>query len=199
MTCMKIPAITRATGRWLIVFGWFLAACDGLGQEAPKIDVVSPGHWPKAELDRYLSLESNVPAHSEAVSSRGMIVGTAHPFAIHAGLEVLKHKGGAADAALTTALTQIALNAGAAYSYAGIMNAVYFDAAAGKVYTLNANYNTVQNEKEPSTIPRREPSGRTAMVPGSWLVFRPCATISANFRSLRCLLPPSGLQRMAFR
>jgi gamma-glutamyltranspeptidase / glutathione hydrolase len=46
------------------------------------------------------------------------------------------------------------------------MNAVYHDAAAGMVYTLNANYNTVQNEKAPSTIPRKEPSGRTAMVPG---------------------------------
>jgi gamma-glutamyltranspeptidase / glutathione hydrolase len=65
-------------------------------------------------------------------------------------------------------LTQIALNAGAAYSYAGIMNAVYYDAASDKVYTLNCQlqYCAVQNEKEPSTIPRREPSGRTAMVPG---------------------------------
>jgi gamma-glutamyltranspeptidase len=36
----------------------------------------------------------------DAVGSRGMIVATAHPFAIHAGLEVLKHNGGAADAAL---------------------------------------------------------------------------------------------------
>ena len=63
MTRMKIPAITRATGRWLIVFGWFLATCDGLGQEAPKIDVVSPRHWPEAELDRYLFLESNPTAN----------------------------------------------------------------------------------------------------------------------------------------
>ena len=53
--------------------------------------------------------------------------------AVHAGLEVLKHGGNAADAALNTSLAQIALTAGAAVSYAGIMTAVYYDAASGKV------------------------------------------------------------------
>ncbi len=96
-----------------------------------------------------------------------MIAGTSEPFAIHAGLDVLRHGGDAADAALTTSLAQIALTAGAAVSYAGILTAVYYDAASGKVYTLDAGYNTVQNEKDPNTIPGMgEHSGRTALVPG---------------------------------
>ena len=96
-----------------------------------------------------------------------MIAGTSEPLAVHAGLEVLKHGGNAADAALTTSLAQIALTAGAAVSYGGIMTAVYYDAASAKTYTLDAGYNTVQNEKEPLTIPRMgEHSGRTALVPG---------------------------------
>jgi gamma-glutamyltranspeptidase/glutathione hydrolase len=102
-----------------------------------------------------------------AVSHRAMIAGTNEPAAIHAGLEVLKHGGNAADAALTTSLAQIALTAGATVSYAGILTAVYYDAASGKVYTLNADYNTVRNETAPLTIPGHgQPSGRTALVPG---------------------------------
>ena len=101
------------------------------------------------------------------MASKVMIAGTSEPLAVHAGLEVLRHGGNAADAALTTSLAQIALTAGAAVSYAGIMTAVYYDAASGKVYTLDAGYNTVRNEKEPHTIPRMgEHSGRTALVPG---------------------------------
>jgi gamma-glutamyltranspeptidase/glutathione hydrolase len=46
---------------------------------------------------------------------------------------VLTRGGNAADAVLTTALAQIALTAGSAISYAGIMTVVYFDAGSGKV------------------------------------------------------------------
>jgi len=96
-----------------------------------------------------------------------MIAGTSEPLAVHAGLEVLRNGGNAVDAALTTALAQVTLTAGATISYAGIMNAVYFDAKSGKVHTLNASYNTVQNEKDPLSIPGLgEHSGRTALVPG---------------------------------
>src|SRR5579863_1111466 len=96
-----------------------------------------------------------------------MVSGTSNPFAVHAGLEALKNGGTAADAALTTALTQIALFAGATISYAGIMTAVYFDASSGKVHTLNAAYNTLKNERWAFTIPGMgKHSGRTALVPG---------------------------------
>jgi hypothetical protein len=44
---------------------------------------------------------------------------------------------------------------------------VYYDAASKKVYSLNAGYNTVLEEKDPLTIPGGgKPSGRTALVPG---------------------------------
>jgi gamma-glutamyltranspeptidase/glutathione hydrolase len=127
-----------------------------------------PEQWAKQDLDRYLSLENEFGSSNPgAVSSKGMIAATTNPFAIHAGLEVLKHGGNAADAALTTSLAQIALTAGGAISYAGIMTAVYYDAASGKVYTLNAAYNTVQNEKDPLSIPEwGQHSGRSALVPG---------------------------------
>src|ERR1700688_2416890 len=98
-----------------------------------------PEQWAKQDLDRYLSMENEFGGPNPgAVSSKGMIAGTTNPFAIHAGLEVLKHGGNAADAALTTSLAQIALTAGGAISYAGVMTVIYYDAASGKVYTLNA-------------------------------------------------------------
>jgi len=134
-----------------------------------------PDHWPEQDLNRYLAIESKVDPNSQQLaqlqgadnSTAAMIVGTSQPLAVHAGLEVLKHGGNAADAALTTALAQVALTGGATVSYAGVLNAVYFDAATGKVHTLNAGYNTSRNEKDPLSIPKvGEHSGRTALVPG---------------------------------
>ena len=134
-----------------------------------------PDQWPKQDLSRYLTLQNgfdpelrkHLEPERSATGSRAMIVGTSEPLAIHAGLEALRHGGNAADAALTTALAQVVLSAGAAISYAGILTAVYYDAESGKVYTLNASYNTVQNEKDPLSIPGMgEHSGRTALVPG---------------------------------
>ncbi len=96
-----------------------------------------------------------------------MIAGTTNPLAVHAGLKVLQQGGSAADAALTTSLAQIALSTGAAISYAGILTAVYYDAASGKTYSLNAGYDTVRSEKDPLSIPTwGQHSGRTALVPG---------------------------------
>ena len=49
----------------------------------------------------------------------------------------------------------------------------YYDASTGKIYHLNAGYNTLLEEKDPLSIPRMDesttrgsPSGRTALVPG---------------------------------
>jgi len=98
------------------------------------------------------------------------------------GLAALKRGGTAMDAVMTTAMLQPCLVAGRYVSYAGILALVYFDAASGKVYSLDAGYNTVLGEKEPLTIPgpslekrierdpddafNYTPSGRTALVPG---------------------------------
>src|SRR5689334_18779963 len=94
----------------------------------------TPDRWSKQDLDRYFG---NGPIQASAESSKAMVGTTAIPLTAHAGLEVLKHGGNAADAALTTALTQNALTVGAAFSYAGVMAAVYYDAASQKVYALN--------------------------------------------------------------
>jgi gamma-glutamyltranspeptidase/glutathione hydrolase len=167
---------TAAWAVWLI----YIVASSRLCGQPPRADAkFLPDQWPKEDLEHYLALQSGggfdwesrrqkrIEPQKSAVSSRVMIAGTSEPLAVHAGLEVLKHGGNAADAALTTSLAQIALTAGAAISYAGIMTAVYYDAASDKVYTVDAGYNTVQNEKEPLTIPQMgEHSGRTVLVPG---------------------------------
>jgi gamma-glutamyltranspeptidase/glutathione hydrolase len=149
------------------------AGCTRSSNHASVRSAFSPDGWSQQDRDRYLALQglSDNDAVKRldkvAASSKGIIAGTSEPFAVHAGLEVLKQGGSAADAALTTALAQIALTAGSTISYAGIMTVVYYDASTDKTYTLNAGYNTVQEEKDPSTIPvMGSHSGRTALVPG---------------------------------
>jgi gamma-glutamyltranspeptidase / glutathione hydrolase len=129
---------------------------------------LSPASWPTALRDHYLNLEGQFNApHPQAIGSRGMVAGTSNPFAVHAGLEALQHGGTAADAALCTALTQVALMFGAATSYAGVMNALYFEAATGKVHAMDACYTTVRGEIDPMTIPPLgTPSGRAVLTPG---------------------------------
>lgn len=119
---------------------------------------------------------------AEAVAARGMVTATTGAAAVEAGLKMLRQGGSAADAVASTALTQICLAAGSWVSYAGIYTMVYFEAASGRTYNLNAADNTVQAEKTPHSIPGIKlsdigakgigafgydaPSGRTALVPG---------------------------------
>lgn len=108
---------------------------------------------------------------------RGMVTGTTGAQAIEGGVEILKAGGSAADAAMSTALTQICMAAGSWVSYAGLMTMVYYDAENDEVHNLNAAYNTVAAETDPLTIPgidlaggfggfEAEPNGRTVLVPG---------------------------------
>jgi gamma-glutamyltranspeptidase/glutathione hydrolase len=152
-----------------------LVSTDAYAQTPKTITQYLPDQWPKQDLKHYLTLQNGFDQQSRkyihpqksADNANGMIAGTSEPFAVHAGLEILKHGGNAADAALTTAVAQVALTTGAAISYAGILNAVYYDAASHRVYTLNAAYNTVRNEKDPRSIPGwGEHSGRSALIPG---------------------------------
>ncbi len=117
----------------------------------------------------------------EPVAAHAMVVTTTGAGAAQAGLEALKKGGNAMDAAMTAAMMQPCLAAGSYVSYAGILNVVYYEAASGKVFNLNAGFNTVLAETDAMTIPGMkpgappagglnafdfEPSGRTALVPG---------------------------------
>ena len=102
-----------------------------------------------------------------------MVVGLTGRRSVHAGIEVLKQGGSAADAAIATALTQIVEAAGSYVSFAGILSMTYYDASTGKILYLNAGYNTPLEEKDPLSIPKLDEttskgaaSGRTALVPG---------------------------------
>ncbi len=116
-------------------------------------------------------------APPETPAPRGMVTGTTGAQAIEGGVEILRAGGSAADAAMSTALTQICMAAGSWVSYAGLMTMVYYDAESGEVHNLNAAYNTVAAETDPLTIPgidlsgglggfEAEPNGRTVLVPG---------------------------------
>ncbi len=111
------------------------------------------------------------------VASKGMVTGTTGASAQQAGLQMLKAGGTAADAIVATAMNQICLAAGSWVSYAGIMNVVYYEAASGQVYNMNASFDTVEGETDPASIPQPdwskgfkgmmlEPDGRNVLVPG---------------------------------
>lgn len=140
---------------------------------------LSPVRW-RADYERYLSEQAVTRTEAgHASGTNGAVTVAYNGLAARAGLEALKQGGNAIDAALTAANMQVALTAGAPISYFGILSLVYYDAKSGKVYTMNAEWNTVRGETEPMTIPGAltmsgsldalrggQPSGRTALVGG---------------------------------
>ena len=138
-----------------------------------------PEQW-RADYDRYMALQSEDRQEPGVASgSNGAVTVAYNALAARAGLEAMKQGGNALDALLTSALTQVALTAGAPISYFGIMSLVYYDAATDTVHTMNAEWNTVLAETTPMSIPGgvdlsdpergmlgRDPSGRTALVGG---------------------------------
>ena len=165
-----IAAVARRPNHFIALFVLLAQAPQTAAQYVPE-------QWPKKDLEHYLVLQyggefdpvarKQIDPPKSAVGQKAMIAGTSEPLAVHAGLEVLKRGGNAADAAIATSMAQIALTGGAAVSYAGILTAVYYDASSGSVSTLNATYNTVRNETSALTIPGMgQRSGRTALVPG---------------------------------
>ena len=117
---------------------------------------LSPEKWPATERERAEKQEAAgwTPLAASSISSRnGVVSAISSPIAVQAGVETLRHGGNAADAAATVALTEIATQLGSVVSFAGIMSLVYYDAKSGKVYSLDAGYNSYRNETEPETIP----------------------------------------------
>ena len=116
----------------------------------------------KKNFEEKVEKRATLPANPEVTN--GLIAATSGGTALEAGLNVLKEGGTAADAAITTALCEVVHAGGSYVSFAGPMMLVYYDAASGKVYYLDAEYATPLEEKNPRSIPSK--GGRTAMVPG---------------------------------
>jgi gamma-glutamyltranspeptidase / glutathione hydrolase len=140
---------------------------------------LSPQQWPKAEYDRFMAAQNILRTEAGVASGRkGAVTVAYNGIAARAGLEALAAGGNAIDAATTAALTQVAVTAGAPISYFGILSLVYYDAASGKVFTMNAEWNTVRGETDPLSIPGSinmsteeglrgtAVSGRTALIGG---------------------------------
>ncbi len=151
-----------------------------LAQQTPPQPVnLSPRAWPAGQYDEFVRGQAAVRRQAGVASGRkGAVTVAYNGLAARAGLEALALGGNALDAAMTASLAQVALTGGAPISYFGIMSLVYYDAASGKVYTMNAEWNTVRGETEPLTIPGSlnmaseaglrgtASSGRTALVGG---------------------------------
>jgi gamma-glutamyltranspeptidase/glutathione hydrolase len=132
-------------------------------------------------LGSCLCAQPALAATPEVTAMKGMVVASSGTGAAEAGLALLRRGGTAMDAAMAVAMMQPCRALGSFVSYGGILTLLYFDAAARKVYSLDAGFNTVRGEKNPLTIPGASPadiiasshsgpastpSGRTALVPG---------------------------------
>jgi gamma-glutamyltranspeptidase/glutathione hydrolase len=146
--------------------------------EQPPAVSLSPDRWAD-DYARFMSAQDVDRSDAGvATGTHGAVTVAYNGLAARAGLEALKQGGNAMDAALSAALTQVALTAGAPISYFGILSLVYYDAGSGKVYTMNAEWNTVRGETQPLTIPGSlnmssdeglrgtAVSGRTALIGG---------------------------------
>ncbi|MEI9984797.1 MAG: hypothetical protein WDN69_17270 [Aliidongia sp.] len=175
---------------------------------------LSPSAWPQADRERAEQTEAqrwDPETARSAAGTDGVISATVSPIAVQAGLQALKQGGTAADAAATVALTQITTQLGSVVSYAGIMTLLYYDAKTGKVYSLDAGYNSYRGETDPKSIrsaiwacsisaarrPSAAPRGAKRWYRASWPGPRPCMTGSASCPSTRCSSRHSGMPSMA--
>lgn len=156
---------------------------NGRSPETPRprkpVDLTSSS-WEPGEYEGYMTAQGvDRTTAGAAAGQNGAVTVACNAYAARAGLEALRQGGTAIDAALTAALAQVALTAGAPVSYLGIMSLVYYDAKTGGIHTMNAEWNTVIGETDPLSIPggvafgsaaalrgSGAPSGRTALVGG---------------------------------
>lgn len=116
---------------------------------------LSPDFWSPQDQARIERLSASpFPPQTRLVSARSELVSaTLSPAAAHAGMEALRRGGTAADAAVATALTQVATDLGAVVSYAGVAELLYYDAQSGSVSVMDAGWNAYAGETSPQTIP----------------------------------------------
>lgn len=166
--------------KWRIIcLAAALSVISTSAQTPAAVTSIAPSSWPKGDYERFIAAQNVDRTKADVATGRNGAVTVAYNgIAARAGLEALARGGNAIDAAMTAAVTQVAVTAGAPISYFGILSLVYYDAASGKVHTMNAEWNTVKGETSPSTIPgsinMASPeglrgtavSGRTALVGG---------------------------------
>src|SRR5688572_22118391 len=141
--------------KWRVIcLAVLLSALPTSAQAPPAVTDVSPAVWPKGEYERFIAAQDVDRTKAGVATGRNGAVTVAYNgIAARAGLESLAKGGNAIDAAVTAAVTQVAVTAGAPISYFGILSLVYYEASTGKVHTMNAEWNTVRGEKSPSAIP----------------------------------------------
>jgi gamma-glutamyltranspeptidase/glutathione hydrolase len=148
---MLIPRLDRKSASQV----WALAlAVAGSATLARAVDL-SPEHWPAAERARLEALESQewTPASARLVEgTNGIISATVSPVSVYAGMQALQHGGNAADAAATTALTQVTMELGSVVSYAGVFTMLYYDAYTHRVFSMDAGFNSYLHETDPRSI-----------------------------------------------
>jgi gamma-glutamyltranspeptidase/glutathione hydrolase len=122
---------------------------------------LSPAKWNPVDKKRAEASEmSPFPSQARIIEgSAGIISNTGSPIAVHAGMEALKQGGTAADAAATVALTQVTTWLGSIVSYGGVLHLVYFEARTGKIYSLDAGWNSYRGESDARSIPAPDPHG----------------------------------------
>lgn len=133
---------------------------------------LSPENWDVARCEKLIAAgengwDCNSPASPDLASA--VVISSNYPFAVHAGCQALRVGGSAADAAIVTALTQIALSAGAFVSYAGVATAVHYDSRSNGVSSIHGGYQVPQLESNGLTIPIA--GGRTVLTPGAIAAF----------------------------
>ena len=125
---------------------------------------MNPETWNQLEVSK-IEIPFGHGTKESLKFDHAIIVSATSDVASQAGLQVLKHGGNAMDAALTSVLTSVVLNGGATVSYAGFINAMYYDNTSGQVHTMNGGFNSVKGETNPLSI-NYENLGRTVLVPG---------------------------------
>jgi gamma-glutamyltranspeptidase / glutathione hydrolase len=127
-------------------------ALPAVASAAPGVSL-SPEGW-RADYDKFMARQLfDRTTAGTARGMRGAVTVAYGGLAARAGLEALKRGGSAMDAALTTAMAQIVLTAGAPVSFFGIQSLVCYDARTRRVHTMNGEWNTLIGETDPLSIP----------------------------------------------
>jgi hypothetical protein len=142
---------------------------DNDAEPSDAVRAISPEFWPEEELEYYKKL--NTGNYEEAFHSvahgpgAAMIVENSNALGAHIGTKVLEANGTAADTAIAAAVANIVLNFGAPVSFAGYMNAVYFDATKKEAKVLHGHFRTIPENDPRDLLSPSYPLGALTPIP----------------------------------